>query len=264
MVKLKKKLMEDRIGVFVILSILLHILILLFLPQMRFMDTTSHRTPSNIPKNPELEFKIVETPIESVEKPLDAQHVSDKNSLAQQEELRQDLQEGNPYASKTLMEESMPEKREVKDKSEISKSNTAMAFWKMLQENKAKTNKANKPETVEELNSSAYRQGGFALNTYAWDYAPYMLKLRDKIQDNLRPPMSFTRMGIGAGQNIIKFKIDRTGKLLSIKLMDSSAHGTLDETSLRAINYSFPFIDLPKDFPEEFLEITAYFSYIKD
>jgi outer membrane biosynthesis protein TonB len=226
-------------------------------------------------KNPQLSFRIIETPPQDTAKPDNARNISDKNSQAQQEELHPELPEGNPYAEEARMKETIASENRggenLKD-GELSQeqksignpeSNRAMAFWNMYQENKAKANRDNHPETVQELNSSAYRQGGFALNTYNWDYAPYMLKLRDKIQGNLRPPMSFTRMGIGAGQNIVKFKIDRTGNLLSVRLLDTTTHQTLDETSLRSIRYSFPFIQLPSDFPEEFLEITAYFSYLK-
>ncbi|MBN2830016.1 MAG: TonB C-terminal domain-containing protein [Candidatus Cloacimonetes bacterium] len=273
MIKLRFKTFEEKLGVYIILSIILHFIILLFLPKFTLMTPVPQKSETQ--KNPKLSFRIVETPAQDTPKPENARNISDKNSQAQQEELHPELTEGNPYAEETRMKETQSSESsggEDHKRGELAQeqksagnpeSNRAKAFWNLLQENREKVDKENHPETIQELNSSAYRQGGFALNTYAWDYAPYMLQLRDKIQGNLRPPMSFTRMGIGAGQNIVKFRIDRTGKLLSVKLLDSTTHETLNETSLRSIKYSFPFIQLPVDFPEEFLEITAYFSYIK-
>nr|MDA3814210.1 hypothetical protein [Candidatus Cloacimonadota bacterium] len=119
----------------------------------------------------------------------------------------------------------------------------------------------NIPEYNQEL-SSTRKKGGMKFNTYAWDFAHYMLQLKRKVQSNINPPYAFTRLGAIDGNTLIRFKIMQDGSLQDLEVIGSDAHYTLDDTSTRAITYSAPFIQLPKNFPEPYLEVTALFSYL--
>ncbi len=112
------------------------------------------------------------------------------------------------------------------------------------------------------LVSSLTRQGGVSFNTYEWDFAPYMLAMKRKVEKNLHPPYAFTHMGMVSGTTILSFTVLRDGTVRGLVILGSDAHFSLDRTSVRAIELSMPFLPLPRDFPEDVLEVTAQFSYI--
>ncbi len=108
--------------------------------------------------------------------------------------------------------------------------------------------------------SSARDVGGLSFNTYAWDFAPYMLKLKHKIERNIYPPAAFTRLGFG-GNNVLRFRIHPDGRLEGPGVLGYDGDKSLIQTSQTAIMASAPFDPLPKEFPEPFLEVTARFEY---
>jgi TonB family protein len=116
--------------------------------------------------------------------------------------------------------------------------------------------------TFRNLLSDAGRTGALSFNTYKWDFAPYMLAMKRAIESHLFPPYAFTHMGLVSGNNVIRFTVMPDGRLKSLELLNSNAHVSLDRTSIRAIEASVPFMPLPRDFPEDYLEVTARFSYV--
>jgi outer membrane biosynthesis protein TonB len=69
-------------------------------------------------------------------------------------------------------------------------------------------------------------------------------------------------MGIISGRTVLRFRIKRDGNLSHLQLLGYEGHKSLMETSMRAVQVSAPFRPLPKDFPEEYLEITYTFEYL--
>lgn len=119
--------------------------------------------------------------------------------------------------------------------------------------------------TRERFDNKATRSldlGAFSLNTYEWDFAPYLLRLKRKIEKNIFPPPAFTRMGLIGGKTLLKFRISPDGKLSVLEVIRFDGHEILRETSTNAIELSAPFDKLPRNFPEKFLEITAHFEYL--
>ena len=112
--------------------------------------------------------------------------------------------------------------------------------------------------------SSSDNHGAISFNTYNWDFAPYMLAMKKKIEGHMYPPYAFTHMGMVSGTNIIRFTVLPDGYLKGIELLGSDAHSSLDRTSMRAIELSVPFLPLPEGFPEDYLVVTAHFAYIVD
>ena len=106
----------------------------------------------------------------------------------------------------------------------------------------------------------AQNRGGITFNTYKWDFAPYLLYLKERIQSNIYPPTSFTRLGF-TGENIISFKIFPNGQLVNPNVRGFTGSEALVETSIKAVEMSAPFRPLPDNFPEEYLLVTAKFSY---
>ena len=116
-------------------------------------------------------------------------------------------------------------------------------------------------ESTENLLSSASHKGGISFNTYDWDFAPYMLAMKRAVERHLYPPYAFTHMGVVSGDNLIRFVVYPDGTIRDLRILDSDAHFSLDRASVRAIEAAAPFLPLPRNFPEEFLEVTAHFSY---
>jgi len=108
--------------------------------------------------------------------------------------------------------------------------------------------------------SSARNTGGISFNTYAWDFAPYLIDLKQRIQRNIYPPPAFTKLGFG-GENVLKFRIYPDGRLEGLTVLGSRGEKALVQTSEKAVQMSAPFLPLPDDFPEKYLEVTANFQY---
>lgn len=119
-----------------------------------------------------------------------------------------------------------------------------------------------RPAGFRNLLSGVGRKGGLSFNTYDWDFAPYMLAMKRAIERHLFPPYAFTHMGLVSGTNVVHFTVMPDGRIRGLEILGSDAHFSLDRTSVRAIESSVPFLPLPRDFPEEYLEVTAHFSYV--
>jgi len=119
-----------------------------------------------------------------------------------------------------------------------------------------------RPGIFRNLLSDVGRRGGMSFNTYDWDFAPYMLAMKRAIENHLFPPYAFTHMGMVSGTNTVHFTVTPDGRIRGLEILGSDAHFSLDRTSVRAIESSVPFLPLPRDFPEEYLEVTAHFSYV--
>jgi len=119
-----------------------------------------------------------------------------------------------------------------------------------------------RPSSFRNHLADAGRKGALSFNTYDWDFAPYMLAMKRAIESHLFPPYAFTHMGMVSGTNIVRFTVMPSGRIRGLEILGSDAHFSLDRTSVRAIESSVPFMPLPRDFPEEYLEVTAHFSYV--
>jgi outer membrane biosynthesis protein TonB len=103
--------------------------------------------------------------------------------------------------------------------------------------------------------------GGLSFNTYNWDFAPYLIMLKHRIQRNIFPPPAFSQLGIIDGETMLRFRIYPNGQLKDLAILDYKGHESLMITSRNAVESSAPFPGLPKDFPEPYLEVTGKFIY---
>lgn len=118
-------------------------------------------------------------------------------------------------------------------------------------------------ETVpfENENTRALERGGLQLSTYAWDFAPYLAYLKRHINRHIYPPRAFD-LGLIDGTTQLKFRIYRDGRLEGPELITSKGSAMLKDTSLKAVELSAPYRELPKDFPDDYLEIVGTFEYV--
>jgi len=99
------------------------------------------------------------------------------------------------------------------------------------------------------------------INTRDDRYFSYLMHLKDKIQAVWVYPAAASRQGIGGGL-VAEFSIDRTGKLLEVRLLDSSGHAILDESAIRAIKNAAPYHPFPERWSMKRLRVRAQFVYI--
>jgi hypothetical protein len=119
------------------------------------------------------------------------------------------------------------------------------------------------PLPVPEVDQRLTRaQGGsaFTLNTTAWDFAPYMQRLKARIERHISPPAAFY-YGTAAWVSRVRFRIAPDGRLLDVRLIDHRGVENLQYVALDAIQGAADYEPLPPDFPEPVLEITGNFYF---
>ncbi len=282
----------------VLLSALLHLLLMFLYGRWGVLQVILPRL-SHMPKPEEkrIAFEIVETPEESRTStpPENATLLSDKNALARdsgpeslpeglpysqgQGEVKeiprpavQDAQAGNAGLSGT--EASGSQAGETSDpgfSGESDPSGTRYSYIPSVSEAGARFSREvllGQNPVPRETPRSAYEQletgakdvGGISFNTYEWEFAPYLLELKERIQRNLFPPPAFTQLGF-EGINVIRFRIYPDGRMEGLEVLDFQGEKALVETSRKAILVSSPFNPLPRNFPERYLEVTGKFVY---
>ncbi|MBI2951340.1 hypothetical protein HYY27_04555 [bacterium] len=105
------------------------------------------------------------------------------------------------------------------------------------------------------------QDGDISFSTYDWDFAPYMLRLKERIEAHMFPPAAFSMYGLIDGKNVVRFRIGRDGALLGMEVLGYEGSRALVETSTKAVELSNPFLPLPPNFPEQYLEVTGQFRY---
>ncbi|MBN2104768.1 hypothetical protein JW835_12070 [bacterium] len=225
--------------------------------------------------------RIIETNESSAEIPKRADFLSDKQSIAQNPDNTPRMRNNMPYAEGQVTLGSIqpppqsaqkPEAFQIGDKQPDSVTPEGLHVRKNASSAKPEFNRERLlgiqrpaqvriPEpTYKELQASVEKSGGISFNTYDWEWAPYMLKIKEIIQKNIFPPASFTRLGFG-GSHLIRFRIARSGDLTGPSVLGLEGDKVLTETSSNAIILSAPFPPLPEDFPKQYLEVTVLFRY---
>jgi hypothetical protein len=280
-------------------SIVLHILFILFWMFALHYNLFSSSIVETVVPDPivfelantlEKPKSVIETPedAEVVENQTQADFLSDKNALARNEEPNFDLPINDPFSRGDFKFEELPthrgpigeqpnpneesEKPEEKNENKNEKTSpgdyyvSASEFNRDYLTNSPKQENPGMPDAsprvrYDNRDSRARDMGGLSFNTYDWNFAPYMLDLKKKVERNIFPPPAYTRLGLISGESILKFRIYPDGTMKALKLIEYNGHKTLMETSYRAIEISAPFKKLPADFPEPYLEVTAKFVY---
>lgn len=281
------KLHKHWLGRALLLSVLLHLLAILGAGSMLTWQLLARAAaPDAPPQKTErpLVFQLTETPESArVDQPVDnPQFVSDKTARAQNPQSPENLPIDAPYSDGVIRSPLPPEQRSQTEpaspqpqpqpadlaENQIAPQRRSEFRPELLRpesDQRADRRAANGEldrEKDSNTDSRAPDFGSFSLSTYDWDFAPYLLRLKRRIERNIFPPPAFTYMGIISGRTSLKFRIGLDGKLEVLEVIEYQGHESLRTTSVRAVEVSAPFEPLPKDFPDNFLEITARFDYI--
>lgn len=239
-------------------------------------------------------LEVVETPEDAKtnKAPENAKLASDKNALARNPEMNRDLKLGDAFSRGDLAFRELPmnkhpegaegalaeseqlrqdpEWNEAKINEETSVFYTLNYYSREFKrEYLTNPNRATNVGAAVDIskvrydnqNSRTPDMGGLSFNTYNWDFAPYMLALKRKVERNIFPPPAFTYMGMISGDTLLRFTILPNGEMKGLEVLEYRGHDTLMHTSVRAIEISAPFPPLPANFPESSLKVTASFSY---
>lgn len=254
-------------------------------------------------KEQRMEFELVSTPEDAqrTANPVETQYASDKNALARDLYAQNDLPLGDAFADGNfdvseysrgslqppqapqpfIQQKASEEKRDTEEppepENEDTQANTALEYLNPATEDERRSAflsqfqasadrrplRQDKPFR-EQRDTRAGNFGGFSLNTYNWNWAPYLLAMQEKIDRNLFPPAAFTRLGVINGETRLRFRVFADGHVENIEVLDYQGHRALMETSVNSIKISDPFLPLPGDFPREkkYLEVTAKFLYL--
>jgi hypothetical protein len=115
------------------------------------------------------------------------------------------------------------------------------------------------PEVDQRL-TRAEAGSAFTLNTTAWEWAPYMQRLKARIEEHISPPAAFY-YGTAAWISRVRFRIGPDGRLLEFRLLDHRGVENLQYVALDAITGAADYEPLPPGFPEPYLEITGNFYF---
>ena len=236
--------------------------------------------PENKPKPPEKEMYIVDNQNENEAVPDNANLLSEKNSRATNPQAGPELSKNNPMSegNTPLQELSQRSGEETPFRPFNYKpfSSAALVGKQVNQPNNAEgsDNPFEQKEQQEMQNAgsgndqrfdqpkfSVEEVGALSLSTYAWEWAPYIQKLKNKHKSVWYAPPAYTQLGLIHGYTKIVFEIGRDGNLIRSKVIDHQGHESLQIASEASIKAIFPFLPLPDDFPDETLTITATLIY---
>lgn len=108
--------------------------------------------------------------------------------------------------------------------------------------------------------SGVARVGDFSLNTWEWNYAPWMQAFGNTLMRNwIAPPGR--RLGLIWGKTVMRVVVERDGRVSLAEIVETDGHESLHNASRAALLSSSPFAPLPSHFPESHLEIRLTMSY---
>lgn len=113
---------------------------------------------------------------------------------------------------------------------------------------------------VDQRITQATAGSSFSLSTTAWEYAPYIARLKARIEAHIAPPPAFF-YGIAAWSTRVRFRIERDGRLSALTLLDHRGVENLQHVAVDAVAHAADYEPLPPSFPEAALEITGSFYF---
>lgn len=116
--------------------------------------------------------------------------------------------------------------------------------------------------------SNARSFGEVTFNAKKHEVAPYIIKMKKKIEEHWAPPVLFTYYGLTSGETVVQFKIMPDGQVRDLKVLQEKGDESLKKSSLQAIQDAGPFEPVPPQVlageKEKYLGITFTFYYIID
>lgn len=151
------------------------------------------------------------------------------------------------------------------------KTSIESQFGKAVEKKKAEAKKGN-PNALNgnsyrnSLSSSAKINGAeilgseISLSTYAWDWYPYIQKMKEKMYQFWAVPPAY-RLGLIYGATKIRVSISQSGKMIFYKMVRHQGSKALQKSSENVILAIFDLPPLPQGFPDPELGLTLILTY---
>jgi outer membrane biosynthesis protein TonB len=283
---------RKTIYIALIVSVLLHLLGLILITNddlFAFSKTEPAETPEPLelifdqPQQleqplPEKFYEIVENPNASGDVPAQSDRLSTQSSISQaplimpgqiREVPGSETEENKQISSQQPTEEMQEKLQQALEKSILAyKENRTFSRSALTgeiptqEEREISDQQANRGETPHRPEGfDADLVGDFALSTYEWEWAPYWLAFKRKLNRVWYAPPAYYELGLIHGHTILRFKISRSGQISDLVVLRQVGHSSLELSSVNAIEAVFPFLPLPNNFPDESLEVTVKMIY---
>lgn len=97
---------------------------------------------------------------------------------------------------------------------------------------------------------------GPVVNIPSFKYDYYLGLIKNKVDNRWTQPVAYNRVR----QTLIEFIVHRNGKIIDVRIAESSGDHYFDQSALRAVNLSNPFPPLPLGYKEDSLKV--YYRFI--
>jgi len=149
-----------------------------------------------------------------------------------------------PTTAKEVKIEKKKKKKETKPKRKKKKP--------LVNQTKNKKKEINSPAT----NAGSPFQGATVESESAFEYPYWFTQAFNKIASNWRNPVAYD----GTLVCVVYFQVIRSGRVIELRIVQSSGIPAFDQACLQAIERSAPFPPLPREFRDEIIGITVPFK----
>ncbi|MBE0564714.1 MAG: energy transducer TonB, partial [Krumholzibacteria bacterium] len=115
-------------------------------------------------------------------------------------------------------------------------------------------------KSMGDLGAGVAIDGEFSLNTYQWDYAPWIKHFANQLHRHWVAPYAY-RLGVISGVTRLRMVVEKDGRLSLLEVIETDGHQSLHDASQAALKAFAPYAPLPPHFPEENLVIILSLHY---
>ena len=254
----------DRFRKYLFISVIIHVLLIaaLSISYSRSIKPVMQSAPYEVSlvefEKPKPEPTAVQSPVKKPEpKPVEKKEEEPPKEEPPEEVVEIKTTPEKKEEPKKIVEE--PKKEPQKPKSEPQKPEKKQPE----PERKIETDQPPAPDSLlaeRREPKQAPGVGGFQVDSPDFNYNYYLDLLRNKIQQNWKPPSGMPTKGeyITA---VVEFTIRRDGMIIGVRVEESSGLAFFDQSTLRAVLNSNPAPPLPRAFDEDRLGVHVNFVF---
>jgi hypothetical protein len=201
--------------------------------------------------------ELIDNPRANEIKPKDAKILSERNSKSDLKEVPGGMKNSQSVAvikDETKSDKKENSKEEKTQEDEFQNNQRLYPFLKNQPSRSLKEQLTGQPEGEDQKSLGET----YELNTYAWEFAPYMLKWKNKMTTKWYQITAkiFFNPFAKLGSMRIHVKMNRNGQLLDSKILDYNCDYAFVAPAYASVVNSFPLDPLPDNFPNDMLETT--------
>ena len=233
-----------------------------YVPPIKPLSNDEKMVILNLLEDKEIEKakELLENPKANEIKPDDAKILSDRDSKTDILDIPDHLKNSKNVAMAENKESSKAddkgedEKTETTDEDRFQNNQSVQPVYPFLKKSEGKSVK----EQITGQSEAPTQGFLYELSSYKWEFAPYMLKWKNKMVNKWYEITSkiFFSPFAKLGSMRIYVKMNRQGQLLDSKVVDYDCDKSFVSPAYASVVNSFPLDPLPPSFPEDMLETT--------